>query len=159
MSVIGTLITDRIRADADRVVELATKGWKAMTAAERNEWLSSEKGSYNAADLNRVGEAMFYVMDLLNAYGYSVTITPRTDWTMGEIPEPDELQHYLDDVATLRAILKLPPSTPAVPSDMDGLTFEEANDIERILLDIDRMLSNIAAAWFYSGEIYAGEFT
>lgn len=159
MTIIDTLITDRTQVDKSRAEQLATKGWARMTTSEREEWMAGPKGAYNAADLNRVGEALLYLMDRLNSYGYVVTVTPRTDWTIDEIPAPTDLKHYLDDVATIRTVMELPPTTPNVPPNMDGLTIQKANDIERILLDVDQMLSNIAAAWFYSGEIYAGEFT
>ena len=31
------------------------------------------------------------------------------------------------------------------------------NDIEKILEDIDVLLTNSAQAWFYSGELFSGE--
>ena len=34
---------------------------------------------------------------------------------------------------------------------------EVVNDIEQILLDINQLLNNMAAAWVYSGEIFSGE--
>ena len=56
-------------------------------------------------------------------------------------------------------------TTPEVPprilataiNSNDGLTYTWANDIEQILMDIDVLLTNIAAGWLYSGEIYSGE--
>ena len=48
-------------------------------------------------------------------------------------------------------------TTPPVPNDMEKLTYQEANDIEKILEDIDRLLTDAAQAWFYSGDLYAGE--
>ena len=50
-TIIDTLVTDRTQADVERVRELAAKGFAAMTAAERAEWLAGMKGAYNAADL------------------------------------------------------------------------------------------------------------
>lgn len=32
-----------------------------------------------------------------------------------------------------------------------------ANNIEKILVDINQLLINMAADWFYSGEVYSGE--
>lgn len=147
MSVIDTLITDRTQADVDRATALAAKGWKAMPPDERVEWLAGMRGAYNATDLNRVGEALIYLMDRLNGFGYVVTVTPRTEWTIGEIPAPADLKHYLDDVATIRAVMELPPTTPDVPPDTDRLTLEEANDIERILAAIEKNINQVAGAF------------
>lgn len=156
MSVIDTLITDRTQADESRAEQLAAKGWAKMTAADREEWLASD-GAYNATDLNRVGEAMKYIAEELREYALSVSISPRTNWAMGEIPKPADIDGYLADLKTLRAIVDLPAGTPAVPANLQGMTPETANDIERILQTVHRMLLNIAAAWFYSGEVYSGE--
>lgn len=42
------------------------------------------------------------------------------------------------------------------PDSANDLTWQEANDIEKILVDVDELLTRMAA-WFYSGELYAGE--
>ena len=58
MSIIDTLITNRTQSDVTRWRTLHDKGWGGMTAGEKTEWFAGVKGAYNAADLNRVGEAM-----------------------------------------------------------------------------------------------------
>ena len=52
------LIYDRTDADAERWLYLAEKmdaeGFEALTLAERAEWLTDVKGSYNCSDLNTI---------------------------------------------------------------------------------------------------------
>lgn len=151
------LITDRTRADVDRVKYLASKGWEAMTEQERAEWLTPMKGAYNAEDLNRVGTAVEYIAGRLAGYGYAVTVSPKTDWVVGDEPDLAQLEACLADVRALRGAIAVMGSTPKTPEDMTGLTADEANHIEQILKDIDLLLTNMAAAWYDSGEIYAGE--
>lgn len=151
------LITDRTQADVDRVRQLAQKGFGNMTAAEKTEWLNGLKGAYNASDLNRVGAAVAYVAGRLKGYGYAVSVSPRQDWQVSDIPTQESMTAYLADVAALRAALTVATDTPEVPEDMERLTWQEANDIEQILVDVDELLTRMAAAWFYSGELYAGE--
>nr|DAT44254.1 MAG TPA: hypothetical protein [Caudoviricetes sp.] len=151
------LITDRTQADVDRVRQLAQKGFGNMTADEKTEWLNGLKGAYNASDLNRVGAAVAYVAGRLTGYGYVVSVSPRQDWQVADIPTQESMTAYLADVAALRAALTVAAGTPEVPEDMERLTWQEANDIEQILVDVDELLTRMAAAWFYSGEIYAGE--
>ena len=115
------------------------------------------KGFYNASDLNRVGAAVQYVAERFAAQGYTVTVSPKTDWLASDIPTASELETYRQNIAALRALLAVMPTTPKTPDSMAGLTYTEANDIERILLDLDALLTNAAAAWYQSGEIYAGE--
>lgn len=151
------LITDRTQADVDRVRQLAQKGFGNMTADEKTEWLNGLKGAYNASDLNRVGAAVAYVAGRLKGYGYAVSVSPRQDWQVSDIPTPESMTAYLADVAALRAALTVAADTPEVPEDMERLTWQEANNIEQILLDVDELLTRMAAAWFYSGDLYAGE--
>ncbi len=151
------LITDRTQADVDRVRQLAQKGFGNMTADEKAEWLNGLKGAYNASDLNRVGAAVAYVAGRLTGYGYAVSVSPRQDWQVTDIPTQESMTAYLADVAALRAALTVAAGTPEVPEDMERLTWQEANNIEQILVDVDELLTRMAAAWFYSGDLYAGE--
>lgn len=165
MSIIDTLITDRTAGDVERVVYLTglwvpnaqgVPQWTG-TAAELSEWTAGAKGAYNATDLNRVGEALLYLAGLLNARGYTVTVSPKTDWTVADNPTATAMAHYLAQVSAIRDVIPLLPTTPAVPADLEGMTYMDANDIERILTDLDTLLANMAQAWFYCGEVYCGE--
>ena len=112
---------------------------------------------YNASDLNRVGAAVQYVAERFAAQGYTVTVHPKTDWTEKDIPTASELETYRQNIATLRGLIAVLKSTPETPETMRFLDYIKANDIERILLDLDTLLTNAAAAWYQSGELFAGE--
>lgn len=124
-----------------------------------------DKGSYMAIDMNRVGAAMNYVADRLKEAGYAPHISPKTDWKDGEWMTPADQSVYLEDLAELRKQFALLHSTPEVPPRIlatgiktnDGLTFAWANNIEKILIDIDMLLTNMTAGVFYAGELYSGE--
>lgn len=151
------LITDRTQADVSYVARLAAKGWSGMTEDERAQWLTGLKGAYNATDLNRVGNAVTYVAGRLEEAGYAPDIDPKINWTVSDIPTESQMETYLDNVRALRSAFTVPDSVPQVPADMDGLTYQEANDIERIILAIDALITNMMDAWFYSNEVYSGE--
>lgn len=151
------LITDRTQADVRRWEYLAAKRYSDMTEEEHAEWDAGMKGSYNATDLNRVGAAVQYIANRFSGFGYGVTVNPKQDWTMADIPTPDDMMEYLSDISTLREVFSVMPTTPHVPDDMDRLNYMEANNIEQILKDIDLLLGHMVLAWFYSGDIYSGE--
>ena len=136
MSIMNTLITDRTQADVDA----------------RN-----DKGTYNASDLNRVGSAVAYVAGRLLECGTSVDVSPKQDWSESDTPTASQLERYRSDVAALRDALAAIPTTPQAPATMDGLTWSGANAIEKILQDTDVLISNLKAAWFFSGDLYSGE--
>lgn len=84
-------------------------------------------------------------------------IYTENEWYEFDIPTESQMQQYLGNVAKFRSILQTAPSTPEVPEDMQKLTISDANAIEQILVDVEQILTNMISAWFYSGELYAGE--
>lgn len=114
-------------------------------------------GYYNASDLNRVGYAMAYVRDRLAEYGYSANISPKLDYSMQDIPRESQMAQYISDVNALRDSFVVFQTTPPMPADMVRLTYTEANNIEKILRDIDSLITLMVAEFKYSGEVFAGE--
>lgn len=133
---LSTLITDRTAADVAR---------------------RTDKGFYNASDLNRVGAAVEYLAGLFTALGYVCPVSGKTDWRVSDAPTAGQMEIYLQNIATLRAQLPLLYGTPETPKSMAALGYAEANDIEQILLDIDAQIERLRKSWYYSGELYAGE--
>lgn len=149
MSVIERLVTDRTAADAVRIRELSLKGFENMTDDERAEYLAPHKGAYNYPDLNRVAEALLYLRERLAGYGYhfEYPTEPKTDWTAADYPTPENMTEYLANVAAVRAVIGTYKTTPPVPADMEGLTYQEANDIEKILVDIEDLIEHMVASF------------
>jgi len=112
------------------------------------------KGYYNATDLNRVGHNIDYLAGLLNSYGYAVAVAPKTDWQINDIQRATGMEQYIADLNALKDGFY---GTVPLPDGMDDLTPEAANNIERLLLEIEQSINNMAAALFYSGELFAGE--
>lgn len=159
MSVIDTLVTDRAESDLT-ALRAALAAVNAGTATEVQKALARDptaKGAYNYTDLNRVGAAVRYLADLLNGYGYDVQVTAKRDWTENGRPSPSQMRQYLADIAVLRGAFPVPEDTPTVPDSMEKLDWQAANAIEMILQELDILIQHIAATWFYSGELYAGE--
>lgn len=151
------LITDRTQQDVARLRVLAEKGFANMTDAERAEWLAPSKGAYNASDLNRVEQAVSYLHSRLNAYGYSIVIEPVRTWATTDVPTAVEMARYITNVKAIRKAFVTLPTTPATPDHMNSMTYAEANAIEQILSDVDRLLHNTIASFTHSGEVYGGE--
>ncbi len=112
---------------------------------------------YNASDLNRVGEAIQYIADRLYTLGYEISVSPKTDWMEEDIPLPNQMTHYLEDLRTIRTILTQPQGTPPVPPDMERLLFSEANDIETMLSITDSLIDRMVSIFFFAGDLFAGE--
>lgn len=112
---------------------------------------------YNTTDLNRVGAAVEYVAGRFQALGYDCPVSVKKDWSESDTPTASQMEAYRADIVTLRGMIAMLAETPETPGTMERLTYKGANAIEQILSDLDFLITNMAQAWFYSGEIYAGE--
>lgn len=152
------LIYDRTPADVQRVSELDKKfRLGTATTAEAEEYLSGMKGAYNATDFNRVGVVIEYIAKRLKNAGYSFGLTVKKDWRASDVPTVENTAYYLEAVNTLRRWFVVYNNTPDTPSDLSGLTYVEANNIEKILFDIDELITKMIRQQYYAGEVYAGE--
>ena len=131
-----SLITDRTRADVAN---------------------QTDKGFYNASDLNRVGAAVEYIAGRFAALGYACPVTVKKDWLTSDAPTASQLETYRQNIVTLRGRIAVMASTPEAPASMVGLNYVKANDIEQILLDLDALIDKLIKSWYFTGEVYAGE--
>lgn len=122
--------------------------------------LITDRGSgtfYNASDLNRVGDAVRYLAKRFTDYGYAVAVSPKADWPESDTPTAGQMETYRLNIVNLRTVIAVMASTPETPETMRALDYVKANDIERILQDLDTLITNMSQAWFFSGDLYAGE--
>lgn len=151
------LVTDRTAADVEKVRRLVAKGLMNMTDEERAEWAAGLKGAYNATDLNRVEAAVDYVARRLIPTGYIMDYTAKTNWQKTEYVSPVEAERFLGNVQKIRDGLVTGYEFPNVPPDLNKMTHEEANDIERILVLVNAIIDNVLSGYYYSNDLYAGE--
>ena len=143
------LITDRTQADVNRVKELAAKGKAGTwTTAERAEWLAGMKGAYNYTDWNRVESAVAELASMLG-----VSLETVTTWSATNVPTEADATRYLANVRKLKTVCQGLSGTPNAPESMQHMTYIKANDIEKILADIETVIYS----WTRCGEAYCGE--
>ena len=159
--VLPAMITDRTAADVAEAKRLRDKliTGEALTDEESARYFVGLRGAYNASDMNRVGAAVRYVADRLNAEGYGAYVDPKTDRQMEDIVRQSDWNKYLDEVRHLRRKLTLMRTTPQITDGMySGLeSYAEANAIEQILVDLDIAITCIIRNYIFSGEVFAGE--
>lgn len=155
MSIIDTLIIDRSAEDVARVKAFNSKDLAQWTQSERDEYLlASMRGAYNASDLNRVGQACAYLYDLISGYGYDIPgyVPLRTDWTLYDVPTQSEMSNYIN---TVRSFKSLWSAITDVPSSMDHISHNDANNIERLLKEVDAQIALVSSIYIRSGAINA----
>lgn len=143
------LITDRTQTDVNRVKDLAAKGKAGTwTAAERSEWLAGMKGAYTYKDFNRVESAVAEIAGMLG-----ITVTTVTNWTEKSVLREADIQRYLANIEKLRTVCKGLTNTPATPTNLRRISYVTANNIEKILADLETVI----LSWTRCGDLYCGE--
>lgn len=158
-------ITDRTSLDVERWKILHGKGWSNMTTEERREWLgeiiptpAATKGMYTHVDLNRVEKAVEAISSRLRDLGYKIPqLTVKTDWTYKDKLYKVDMDRYLENISILRTTAVVYPTTPTVPNKNNRLDFNAANDIEKILVDIDSISEKQLQTRCYVGDLFSGE--
>ena len=142
-------ITDRSQAHVTRLKRLQAIGWKNLTDSQKAEYRGyAAKGAYNYTDLNRVETA---VAELAETYG--LTLTTKTDWGVWDTPTQSDMERYLSNVVAIRNAYTGDRVLPELPDSMIGLTYEGANNIERVLAIAYAPDDTVIR----SGDIYCGE--
>lgn len=83
------------------------------------------KGAYNYSDLNRVERAVEEISDRAG-----LNLTTKTDWTMWDVPTEEDMNRYLGNISEIREHYGI---IINIPASMNNLTYEYANNIERVL--------------------------
>lgn len=124
--------------------------------AQRGTALTTLKGCYNATDLNRVEAAVKAIAAELNSAGYAVEITPQT-FAESDIIRRAQWAQYLSNVQTLRDAIVVRATTPELPAADAKLDYVGANNIEKILADLDELLGWMTYSRKYCGTFAAGQ--
>lgn len=114
----------------------------------------TDKGFYNHTDLNRVGHNTDHLAGLLNGYGYAVTVNPKTNWKQKDIPRQTDMTLYLADLNALKSAFY---GTTELPGAMDNLNYEDANNIEKLLLEIEEYINRMIVGFRKCGTFKSGQ--
>ena len=143
------LIYDRTQADVNRVKDLASKGKAGTwTEAERTEWLAGMKGAYTYKDFNRVESAVAEIAGMLG-----VTVNTVANWNETDLLREADTQRYLGNIRKLRTVCQGLTNTPATPESLRKISYVTANNIEKILADLETVI----LSWTRCGDAYCGE--
>ena len=150
------LVYDRTAEDVERALALAKKAEAGtLTDVEKTEWLAGMKGCYNATDMNRVSTAVQTLAVELNAAGYAVEIMPQS-FAETDIVRLSQWRQYLANVQALRDAYYTLAETGQLPAPEDRLDYIGANNIEKILADIDLLLDGMKSIYRKAGTFTAG---
>ena len=158
------MIFDRTQNDVDTAIRLRNEKVKfdtiTMQPINSEELTESdiailEKGTITYNTLNRIESKQEELKNLFNDMGYWNTPITNKVWGENDIFNVDEFQRILDNTNILRQaffVYKDTPNTPPI-----SYHWQDINALEKILYDLDVMISNVKADYRYCGEFVCGE--
>jgi hypothetical protein len=161
MSIIDELITNRTEEDLEElraVVSLIkSNGFNALSEAQKEKYNGGMRGAYTHVDLNRVGNAIKYIAERMsylqseidsyrvekgisedNIYKIpynenDISVSPKTDWKKTDLFWGDADTVYIKDLENIKSIIIIPKDAPEIPESLSKMSFNVANDIEKLL--------------------------
>ena len=112
------------------------------------------KGYYNYTDLNRIETWCEYLANLLTSYSYPVSITVKKNWAMSDLPNVNDMERIRSNVNAIKTVFH---AYTDVPENLNYMTIEKANDIEKILSELDYLTKNMISSFRYSNTFNSGE--
>lgn len=112
------------------------------------------KSYYNYTDLNRIETWCEYLANLLNSYSYPVSITIKKNWNMSDLPNVNDMERIRSNVNAIKTVFH---AYTNIPENLEYMTIEKANDIEKILSEIDFLTKNMISSFRYSNTFDSGE--
>lgn len=150
------LITDRTSSDVNYAKSFQGKMWSELTLEQKSEYLLGLKGAYSYIDFNRVENAVEYLSDILNIYGYPNTVNVKTNWAAEDIQTISEIQRYIDNIAELKN--KYYSNVEGeMPTTSNWLTIESANYLEKLLVNIEEIIINMTQNFIHCGVANCGQ--
>ena len=112
------------------------------------------KSYYNYTDLNRIETWCEYLANLLNSYSYPVSISIKKNWNMSDLPNTTDMERIRGNVDKIKTAFH---AYTDAPENLNYMTIEKANAIEKILSEIDFLIKNMISCFRYSNTFNAGE--
>lgn len=160
------LIYDRTKSDetasaAIRKSYQTLGNWSGLTDTERAQL---ERGTLTYNTLNRVEAAVRTLAAALTSAGYPVKVTPvlkgskaeDREWQEGDIVRRAQWTTYLENVQRLQGAYYTLAETGELPKPGDKLGYVGANNIEKVLADIDLLLDGMKSVYRRAGTFTAG---
>ena len=104
--------------------------------------------SHHAGQYAIIDEIKFYEP---TGSGGTVSYT----WTESDIPLQGQMEQYLSNLEALRSVLATAAQDVPLPEDMNLLSFENANNIEEMLMALYSALSTVRSVFLRSGTPWA----
>ena len=149
------MIFDRTSEDVKKAKQIREE--KVMTFQEltAEEAEIMERGTITINTLNRIEDKQAELKSLINNMGYWNTPTINKNWKYTQIFDEAEFQRIVNNTNILREAFFVYVDTPKTPSV--SYRYNDINALEKILVDIEKMIDDVKSYYRECGNIVCGE--
>ena len=113
----------------------------------------TDKAYISYMDLNRIEEAVAYLSGLLNKYAYRNFTNNKTNWRIDEIRKQEDCDRIKVNYEVLKSVFVYKFDVP----EFKWENITEANNIEKILYDIETLIISMEQVFIRSGVANCGQ--
>lgn len=148
------MVTDRTAADVETAKMLIKKiqSGQTLTTSEKT---AIERGTCTYTMLNRIEAKQKELVELLNGYGYMVSIDNKINWKRTDLYTKQNHDRLLNNLNNLKDAYYTYQGTPTTPDYLFNYT--NANDVEKILVDIENIIDDMVTRFRECNTFYCGE--
>lgn len=148
------MVTDKTAADVTNAIWIRTEKIQQGLTPTVAEIATLERGMLTIDTMNRIETATSELAELFNSMGYYDTPVTVKEWVFEGDFRQSDLQRWVDNLNILRNAFFVKSDTPATPEPL--LHWQNMNDIEQILQDMDVMINDVKSNYRTCGDYECG---
>ena len=149
------MITDRTKADVDSAKEIIDSKVKLFLELTDSELQTLERGTIGIGTINRISNKQISLKNKMERNGYFVKTISTKTWDYNDIFGENDFFQLINNTVLLREAFFTYSDTPA--NVYLSYDYENINNLEKILVDIEKILDYMIANFRECGTFYSGE--
>lgn len=149
------MITDRTKADVDSAKEIIDSKVKLFLELTDEELQTLERGTIGIGTINRISTKQIYLKNKMESNGYFVGNIETKTWEHNDIFGETDFSQLINNTILLRDAFFVYSNTPK--NVYLSYDYENINNLEKILVDIENILDYMIANFRECGTFYSGE--
>lgn len=149
------MITDRTKNDIVRAKELRDTKISKGEPLTDEELTIIERGFATKNTINRIESKQAELKNIINSMGYWNTKFENKGWNWGDIFKKSDLDKIIENNEILLDAFFAYSTTPQAAKSI--YDYQEFNNIEQVLVDVEKMVADIKERYRKSGIFKSGE--
>lgn len=149
------MITDRTKADVDYAKEIIDSKVKLFLELTDEDLQILERGTIGIGTINRIGSKQKDLKNKMETHGYFVKNIETKIWDHNDIFDENDFLQLINNTILLRDAFFVYSNTPE--NVYLSYDYENINNLEKILVDIEKILDYMIANFRECGTFYSGD--